>query len=481
MGKSVKVNYLYNLMYEMLAIIVPLFTTPYISRILGATAIGDYNYIYGIVTYFGLIAATGTSQYSQREIAVKQKDKMQRSILFWEIFLFRLISTVIVLFAYFLFTRFFLQEYKLLFYIHFLTIASWIADISWYFQGVENFKITAIRNSIVKIIGTVLIFTLVKTKNDLYIYTFIIAMTTLAGNLTMWIYVFKQVSFIHIDQINIFRHVKEILELFIPVIAIQLYTVFDKTMLGSLCNTTQVGYYSQAENIVKLALTCISSLFAVLLPRLTVIYRNGSIEEVNKYYYKALNFVFILALPMSIGCILVSNTFVPVFFGEGYQPVVNLLKIESILFVILSLGRLYGNFLVSMNRQNKYTFSVTCAAIINIALNYISIVMFEMGAYGVAMASVLAETISTGLQLYFLRDLLNAKALRKSFLKYLPGSILMGCVVYIVLKFFSGIAALMAAILLGISVYVITLIIQKDEQLVLAFRYLKNKVKNKVK
>lgn len=473
MGKSIKINYLYNLMYEILAIIIPLFTIPYISRVLGATAIGDYNYIYGILSFFGLVAATGTSQYSQREIAVLQNDKTQRSLLFWEIFLFRLISTVFVLLIYMVFIYFLLQQYKLLFFIHFLTIISWIVDISWYFQGVEEFKIIAIRNSIVKVVGTILIFIFVRTENDLYIYTLIIAVTTLLGNATMWFYISKEIGFVKFSSIKLHHHIKGILELFIPVIAIQLYTVFDKTMLGALCDTTQVGYYSQAENIVKIALTCISALFAVLLPRLTVIYRSGSFRQLNEYYSKALNFVFLLALPMTVGCILISNIFVPIFFGEGYEPVAKLLKIESILFVILGLGRLYGNFLVSMNRQNKYTISVTCAAIINIILNYFLIVVCDAGAYGVAIASVMAETVSTGLQLYFLKDVLSVKPILKSALKYFPTSILMGGVIIVVLKFSSGFTALLLSIIFAVLTYLILLLIRRDVQIVSVINQLK--------
>ena len=150
------------------------------------------------------------------------------------------------------------------------------------------------------------------------------------------------------------------------------------------------------------------------------------------------------------------------------------MKIESILFVVLGLGRLYGNFLVSMNRQNKYTLSVTCAAIINIILNYVLIVGFDAGAYGVAIASVLAETVSTVLQLYFLKDVLSVKPILKSALKYFPSSILMGGVIIVVLKFCSGFTALLMSIIFAAITYLILLLICRDEQIISVINQLKS-------
>lgn len=59
MKKSITKNYIYNLSYEILALILPLITTPYISRILGAENIGIYSYTTSITTYFILFGSLG--------------------------------------------------------------------------------------------------------------------------------------------------------------------------------------------------------------------------------------------------------------------------------------------------------------------------------------------------------------------------------------------------------------------------------------
>ena len=157
---SVKKNYLFNLMYEVLAVLVPFVTTPYVSRVLGVTAIGDYNYINGIVSYFGLIAVTGTATFGNREISIVQNDKEKRSEYFFEILFFRIICTGIALLPYLILILSSNGLYKTLYLINLLMFLSWIFDVSWFCQGMENFAVTAIRNSIVKISGAILIFLL---------------------------------------------------------------------------------------------------------------------------------------------------------------------------------------------------------------------------------------------------------------------------------------------------------------------------------
>lgn len=463
MRKSIKENYVYNLMYQLMAILIPLVTTPYISRILGATAIGDYSYTSGIVSYFGLVAATGTVNFAQKKIAIYENNIEKRSILFWEILLFRLLCGVLVLVGYSFFVFNYMPQYRILYIIQYFTVFSWLADISWYFQGTENFKITSVRNTVVKLGGTVLIFLFVKEKSDLWLYTLITSAMLLLGNLTMWHYARREIIWPGISRIHILKNTGMIMELFVPVISIQLYTVLDKTMLGTLCNTTEVGYYAQAEKIVKLALTVLNALSAVLLPRIAVLYANKDIEKIREYYKKTLNFIFMLALPMLVGCVLVADEFVPIFFGKGYDEVINLLKLESSLFIILSLGQVFGNFLIPMNKQRDFTIAVTVAAVVNIVFNYIFIRIMGLGAMGAVMASVIAECVSSGIQFCAIREVLKGKDILQVFVKYLFPVAVMGIVIYGIGFVMNGIPFLIVGILGGGFVYMGILILMKND------------------
>ena len=70
---------MYNLIYQILIIVLPLITTPYISRVLGAENIGIYSYTISVATYFILFGSLGIATYGQREIAYIQDDKKKYS------------------------------------------------------------------------------------------------------------------------------------------------------------------------------------------------------------------------------------------------------------------------------------------------------------------------------------------------------------------------------------------------------------------
>lgn len=459
---SIKRNYIYNLLYQVLAVVVPFITTPYVSRVLGAQGIGAYSYTYGIVSYFGIFAMTGTATYGLREISKRQLDRVARSQKFWEIFFFRFGCTAIVTIAYVFFFMNFMPEYRVLYKLNLLTVFSWVVDVSWYFQGVENFRVTAIRNSLVKILGTVFIFIFVKSSGDVWLYTMIYCGTAALGNLTMLPFLSHEVDKPHVTRAGVLSNAKPIMGLFLPVIAMQVYTVLDKTMLGSLNNIESVGYYTQADKIIQMVLTVLASLMAVLLPRISLMFEEKRLDKVNHYFQRAVDYSFMLAIPCIVTCIGVSSSFVPLFFGPGYDPVVLLMNMLSPLFIILNLGQMFGNFLIASNNENHYTTAVVVAAVVNFVLNVAMIP--TMGSVGTVIATLTAESISTGLQGFYLRNLIDLSYLPKAFARYAVSGALMALAIAVVallgLPYF---AHIFLSVIVGIGVYGGYLLIRRDE------------------
>lgn len=287
MKKSITKNYLYNLAYQILIIFLPLITTPYVSRVLGAENIGIYGYTLSIVTYFVLFGALGISMYAQREIAYVQDNIKERSKIFWEINILRFITMSISIILYYIF---FVNgsRYQFYYFILILELISNCFEISWFFQGLEEFKRIVLRNIIVKLISFACIILFVKTKNDLSIYLFIYVSSNLLGNLSLWLYMPKYLEKVKIKELNIIKHLKPTLWLFIPQIAIQIYTVLDKTMIGNIIeNKSEVGYYEQAQKIIKLCLTIVTSLGTVMVPRMAntfAIRRQAKIKRVYEEF-----------------------------------------------------------------------------------------------------------------------------------------------------------------------------------------------------
>ena len=359
MKKSIKKNYLYNLMYQLLIIISPIITTPYLARVLGPKGTGIYSYTISVVTYFILFGSLGTSLYGQREIAYNQSNKAERDKIFWELVLFRLVTMGIVCIIYF-FTFTLNGEYMQYYQILLLELIANFLDINWFFLGLENFQKIVTKNFILKILSIILIFLFIKDSNDVNKYLFIYALTTFLSNFVLWFGLKKNVSKIDWKNIHIFKHLKYILILFIPQIAVHIYTILDKVMLGVIFNDMEeVGYYEQSQKIIRLLLTLITSLGAVMLPRIANLFAENKEDEIKKYMDNSLKFVFILAFPLIFGIISVADSFVPLFFGKGYDKVIIIMQILSPIVLFVGLSNVIGNqYLLTTKNQGKYTFSL---------------------------------------------------------------------------------------------------------------------------
>lgn len=482
MDNTLKKNYIYNLLSQLLTIIIPVITTPYISRVLGAKAIGDFGYTTGIVSYFCMIAMLGTANYAQREIAKKHESINEVSSIFFEILLIRILMILFVFLLYLFFLNIpSLQQYKILFSVQIISFVAWGFDISWFYQGMELFKVTAKRNSIVKILSTLMIFFLVKKESDLVMYTVIYCVSDLIGNLTMWPYLKNNIIKIKIGKLHYIRHMKGVWELFIPNIAIQLYTVFDKTMLGSLVDTLQVGYYSQAEKIIKIILVAISSLFTVLLPRFAFLSDKKIDGKANIYFISAIKYTYFLAIPLTIGCISVSNYFVPVFFGPGYDLVIPLMKILSLLFIVMSIEKLLGTILIAYNKQNIYTLSVVIASIVNIIFNAIFILIFKLDAVGVACASIIAELVAMLIQLFKLPNCFRKSNIITLSKKYVIAGLGMFLTLMIVrLLPVGNLFKILISIFFGSLLYLYFLLKMKDDMVTTIIYFIKKEIKSRL-
>lgn len=477
--KSVAKNYIYNLSYQILAIIIPLITTPYLSRILGAENIGIYSYTLSITTYFILFGSLGVAMYGQREIAYVHKDVNKRSIIFCEIFIMKLVSLFISLLVFY-FTFCLNGQYTTYYKILMLEIIANVIDISWFFQGLEEFKKTVIRNMIVKIVSVICIFVFVKTSNDLNRYFIIYVLSIFLGNISLWMYISKYIKDINLKEIKIIRHIKPTVMLFIPQIATQIYTVLDKTMIGAIVSDkSEVGYYEQAQKIIKLLMTIATSLGTVMLPRIAATYAEGNKKKVKEYMNKSFAFIMMIAFPLMFGIISVAYKFVPVFYGEGYNKVAPLLCIISPIIVLIGLSNVTGTqYLLPTKQQNKYTISVIIGALVNFILNLILI--RNLSSIGASIATVIAEFFVTLTQFILIRKEIKIKDVFKISYKYIISSIVMFVFSIIIGCFISNnIFSIMIQAVSSIFIYFGLLLIMRDDMVFEGISKIKEKFNKK--
>lgn len=273
--KSIKKNYFYNLIYQIFVLLMPLITTPYVSRILGAEGIGEYSYYYSIVYYFMLAAILGTATYAEREISFYQDDREKRSKRFWDLFFLRIITSIISGIFYIL-TIIFVFENKFMATIVIFNIISVACDTVWLFQGMEDFGKITLRDTCVKIITIILIFVFIKSQKDVYLYAFIMSISPIISSLWLFPFVKNNVDKVNFKKVEPFHDIKNIIGLFIPTIAISVYAMLDKTMLGLFTQTKiENGYYEQATKLSKTALTIVTSLGTVMIPRISYFYEKN--------------------------------------------------------------------------------------------------------------------------------------------------------------------------------------------------------------
>ncbi len=461
--KSIAKNYIYNLLYQILILILPLITTPYLSRVLGAENVGIYSYTLSIATYFVLFGSLGVAMYGQREIAYLQDKKEERSKTFFEILIMRFITLGISL-AIFYFTFAVNGEYSTYYKILVLEIIANSIDISWFFQGLEEFKKTVTRNLIIKIISVTSIFLFIKTDKDLIIYFIIYVLSNLFGNLSLWFYLPKYIVKVKFKIKDIFKHIKPLILLFVPQVAMQVYTVLDKTMIGSILkDMTEVGNYEQSQKIIKISLTIITSLGTVVAPRIASTIANKKEEEVKKYLSNSFDFVWFLGIPIMFGIMAISYNFVPWFLGDGFEKSKLLLIVGAPLIMAIGLNNVSGiQYLIPSKNQNIFTKSVIIGAIFNFITNFTLIPIFK--SVGAIIASVLAETLILIVQLIYVRKEISVKMVFGNCFKYIVSGIIMLVITASLGRFLHvGIVSTIIQIVVGATVYFSVLLILKDK------------------
>jgi len=450
--QQVKKNYIYNVLYQLLILIVPLITIPYVSRIIGVEGTGIYSYTYSIAYYFMLFALLGINNYGNRTIAKKRDNKEEMSQNFWEIYIIQIVSSIIMIFLYYMYVLLFDNEYSKFALLQSFYVISSIFDITWFFNGIEEFKIILIRNGIVKIIGMFLILLLVKTKNDLDIYISILSITTLIGQFIVLPTLKKYIVITRIK--NIRKHIKPILKLFIPVIAVSLYKVMDKIMLGILSNMQEVGYYENAERIINIPIILISCLGTVMLPKSSNMIANSKEDEVKKSISNSVYFQMFMSLPITIGLILISDKFINIYLGQAFQKSALLTIVLAITIPFLSLQTVYKmQYIIPKERDKDYIIATVLGAIVNLILNLILIPILQ--SFGASIATLIAEFVAMLYIILSVRKDINIMSDLKLIIPLIAKAFVMGMFVYLVnfINIENSILILITQVLVGIIIY----------------------------
>lgn len=460
---SIIKNYLYNTIYQIISMLIPLITMPYLTRVFDPQQLGLNSLSLSIANYFMLFGVLGMHMYGNRQIAYVRDNKEKLAKTFWSLYTVQLATSTISLIIYYIFIYYFTSVNTDIYLIQGLNIISVMIDISWLFMGLEDFKKVVIRNSFARLVGLACIFIFIKSSDDLLLYALLTVVVNIISILLMWFYVPRYVGKIVIDKKIVKKTIRPLLRLFLPQIATQVYTLLARTLVGFLSTNDQVIFYDYSQKIVNMVLAMITSIGVVLLPRVSNIIGNGKKEEVPKIIEKTFKIVSYLAIPMAIGLMCVSKILVSWFLDPKYLLVGQLTAWTSLIIIAVSWANIIGvQYLIATKQENKYTLSIIIAAVVNLIMNLFLIP--KNGAAGAIISLIAAEYIGIVIQLILVRNQLPVKRMILSILKYIIVSVIMGVIVIFIGNCINN--GMLANIMQGISgviIYIVIMFIIKDD------------------
>ena len=462
---SIKKNFIFRALYELLVLITPFITTPYVARVLGSSGEGIRSYTGSVMAFFTMFAALGTSIYGLREVAQHRDNPEEASRIFWEIELLSVFTTTICMIGW-LGLCIAWKEYRIYFLAMTPTLLGTMFDISWFFTGYEKVGYTVARNAFFKILGIVLLLTLVKSKSDLVLCIFLSSITSMLGSLTMWTFLPKLLVKVDFRTLVFRHHFRQTLIYFIPTIANTISAVLDKFLLGLIIHDYSLsGYYAHANKLMGLVNSlAFSALFSVMYPRVSYLFAQGKTDEIKARISKSMDFSFLLGLGCVFGVAGVAHVFVPIFWGPGWEPVETLIYLMCPITIIVSISTCLGSlYYTPSGRRLQSTKYVLIDAGINTVLNLLLIPKWN--AYGAVIATVTAEGITSVIYVQNCRGYLTWQSMWTSFRKRFPAGAAMCALVMALghLSISSGILKLAVQVVSGAVFYAAVLYLAKDQ------------------
>ncbi|MGL5067496.1 MAG: oligosaccharide flippase family protein [Sarcina sp.] len=466
MDKKIIKNLIYNTSYQILVLLIPFITIPYISRVFTPDTLGIYSSTFANVNMFCILGMFAMNAYGTRVIAESRSDKKLLSIKFKELRYMQTLTVGIAFLSYIIIFLGFNKNNRLIYALQGINILAYMVDISWLYMGIEDFKKTVTRNIVVRLISIILIFIVVKDSSDIGKYILIISLSAFLGNLAMWRYKNQIVIKVKKYNLNIKKNIYEAFFLLIPIFCYQIYTIFDRSILGYVTSMSEVGTFDQSQKIIRIAVSVVTSLGIVMLPRVAnMITNNNNRQELNELLKKSINLTLMISCASAFGIMAISKNFIPWFYGEGYSEVFILINMTGIVCIFTSLGSFFSNqYAIPSNNKKAYIIPILVGAIMSIIMNIFLGKWY--GAIGAAVTIICVEFTALILRIIFLKKELDMKFLFGDFHKFIISGVIMLISINIISNFLNLTPSILTTtleIMLGASIYIIVCFILNKE------------------
>lgn len=403
--KSIKNNVIMNMILTMSSFVFPLITFPYVSRILMPEGIGKVSFATSLVSYFLMFSQLGIPTYAVRTCAKVRDNKKILSKTAQELLIINVIMAVVsyifLLLSICIIPK--LQVEKTLYLIISSTIFLTAIGVEWLYKALEQYTYIAIRSIIFKFLALVAMFCLVHEESDYVIYGAISIFAASASYILNFINVRKYIYLSPVGKYELKRHIKPILVFFAMACATTIYTNLDSVMLGFMKTDTDVGYYNAAIKIKTILVSVVTSLGVVLLPRSSYYLENNMEDEFRYIASKAMNFVFVAAIPLTIYFFAYAQEGICFLSGEAYLGSIIPMQIIMPTVIFIGITSISGTqMLVPLGREKFVLYSEILGAVTDVLLNLALIPKFA--AAGAAIGTLVAEFVVLLVQFMALKD-----------------------------------------------------------------------------
>ncbi len=457
--QSLTKNFIFQFAYQALILVIPLLMSPYLARTLKPDALGTYTYINSIASYFVIAANLGISVHGKRLISCSASDinLLRRS--FWSLFYMHVVISSIVVIVYFA-AIFILQPLNLMIYVlSGICVLSALFDITWLFYGLENFSSVVIKNAAVKVIECIFVFCLIKSPDDLWKYTLIIAFGGCVGQIVMLPQAARIVPPIKVKNEDLKQHIKPLVIFSVSVIASALYTIFDKTLLGILATSKDVAFYEYAHRIVCIPQTFTGIVGMVMLPRACKLVEDGEVNKQKKFMSYSFYITAFIGMGALFGISAIANDLAIIYYGKAFAPCGSIMIALSPIAYIVGTGSvLRSQYLIPNGFDKQFNMSIIYNAVINLILTGILIPI--VGVYGAVVGTLSAEIFGLVYQAKLCKKIEAGKGILKTIFPFACIGIIMFCLIkFISLMMTISVVTLIIEVIVGATVYVILSVI----------------------
>ena len=393
-SKDVRINAVLNVIKQLCAVIFPLITFPYISRVLGADNYGKVNFAHSVVSYFVVFASLGLQSYGTREGARLRNNKEQVNQFASEVFS---LNTLAVLIAYGVLAALLLcvdafSGYTGLILVQSLVILfNWIG-MDWVNSAFEDYTFITVRYIVAQILSIAAMFLFVRDSEDYFIYAVITVLAGSGANLLNLIYIRKYVRVRLRFTRAMFRHLAPLLILLGNAIAVSIYINSDVTVLGLMRTDAEVGIYSVATKVYTIVKQLMNAMLIVFVPRLSALVGNEQETEYRAMLNKLFGALVCLLLPTIMGLMMLSEEVVLLISGAEFSEARKSLAVLCVSLGFAVFACFFSNcVLLPMKRDKRILTATATGCVVNVVLNFIAIPY--LGHVGAAITTAIAEAV----------------------------------------------------------------------------------------